>query len=239
MLFNFLVGFLVSFFPPPPLNPAVVAAGARRDTTPPRTPRRWFRPAVVRPREPPAPSRPDAAPLSRERLRPQLSREPCSYNLARAASSALFASGAGLWRSARTSASPRAARRAPRRKCKGGRERRRRGPGVQGGAPRRQDAADAGRMAAGGSGRLLLLSWRRLGAGRAAWRRERQRQPERRAGPGRGGHGPRPSCATCSLAMCAPCRRWASPVWEALGDCEGKARAAPRARLRAGEWAWG
>lgn len=74
--------------------------------------------------------------------------------------------GEGPWRWARTSASPRAARKAPRRKCKGGREGRRRDPGAPGGARRRQDAADAGRMAAA-AGRGPRLSWRRPGAGRA------------------------------------------------------------------------
>lgn len=98
----------------------------------------------------------EAAPFS------QVSREPRSRIFSReVARPALFAARAGGWRSARTSASPKAARRAPRRKCESHR-------GAGGRCPEHR----AGRWAAGwrgcgadgGGGPAAegpVLSWRR------------------------------------------------------------------------------
>lgn len=85
----------------------------------------------------------EAAPFSK------VSREPRSRIISRERTRpALFAVRAGPWRSGRTSASPRAARRAPRRKCEGRRGEGGRCPGAPGGTPRQRDGGDAGRMAA-------------------------------------------------------------------------------------------
>lgn len=150
-------------------------------TPPPPSPRAvgsvplWYVPGGG----PPAPSRRDVAQLSRERcpLPAVLARAPLSYNLARGGACGLFVGRSGPWRSARTSASPRAARKAPRRKCKGGRERRRRGPGRRGG--RMPWMGGGWRRTASGP----LLSWRRPGAG-FAWVRAELRGG---GGTGRGG----------------------------------------------------
>lgn len=98
----------------------------------------WYVPGAP----PPLPAL-EAAPFS------QVSRERRSRIISRErARPALSAARAGRWRSARTSASPRAARRAPRRKCEGRRGTGGRCPGAPGGASRRRDAGDEGRMAA-------------------------------------------------------------------------------------------
>lgn len=81
--------------------------------------------------------------------------------------------------------------------------------------------------------------WRRAGAGAGAggccchgggWARGELRgggSGSPNGGPGRGGHGPRPGCASCSLAMCPLCRRWERPR---CGKRSATAKARPELR---------